>query len=46
MLAHTAIHRYGTDEECAGAYVFLASDLSTLSTGQLLGVDGGMTVTR
>jgi NAD(P)-dependent dehydrogenase (short-subunit alcohol dehydrogenase family) len=45
-MAHLPMQRYGTVDECAGSYVYLASDLSTLCTGQLVGVDGGMTVTR
>lgn len=46
MMAHLPMGRYGTVEECAGAYVYLASELSAFSTGQLLAVDGGLTVTR
>lgn len=46
MMQHVAMKRFGTVEECAGAYTFLASDLSAFSTGQLIGVDGGLTVTR
>jgi 3-oxoacyl-[acyl-carrier protein] reductase len=34
--------RIGTPEEVAQAIVFLASDLSSYVTGQVLGVDGGM----
>lgn len=36
--------RLGTAQDVAGAAVFLASDLSTYVTGQVLGVDGGMTI--
>jgi NAD(P)-dependent dehydrogenase (short-subunit alcohol dehydrogenase family) len=46
MMAHLPMQRYGTVDECAGAYVFLASDLSAFCTAQLLAVDGGLTVTR
>jgi 3-oxoacyl-[acyl-carrier protein] reductase len=36
--------RVGTAEEVAGAVLFLASNLSSYVTGQVLGVDGGMLV--
>lgn len=38
--------RMGTPQECANCYVFLASDLSSYMTGQLLFVDGGYTMVR
>jgi len=36
--------RIGTAEEVARAIVFLASDMSSYVTGQVLGIDGGMMV--
>lgn len=36
-----ALKRIPTDEECAGAVVFLASDLSSAMTGQTVDVNGG-----
>lgn len=36
------MHRAGTTQEVAGVTLFLASDLSTYVTGQVIGVDGGM----
>lgn len=39
-----AMNRIGTPEDVANAVLFLASDLSTYVTGQVLGVDGGMLV--
>lgn len=37
--------RPGTPQDCAGAFVFLLSDLSAYITGQILAVDGGLTAT-
>ena len=36
--------RIGTPEEVAQVIVFLASDMSSYVTGQVLGVDGGMII--
>lgn len=46
MMQHVAMKRFGTVEEVAGPYAFLASDLAAFVTGQLIGADGGLTVTR
>jgi NAD(P)-dependent dehydrogenase (short-subunit alcohol dehydrogenase family) len=37
--------RPGTPQDCAGAFVFLLSNLSAYVTGQILAVDGGLTAT-
>ncbi len=39
------LRRPGTAEDCAGAFVFLASDLSRYITGQAIFVDGGLSAT-
>ena len=36
--------RVGQPEDVANAFVFLASDLASYVTGEVLSVDGGMTV--
>lgn len=38
----TPLRRFGTAEEVANAYVFLASEEASFITGALLGVDGGL----
>jgi 3-oxoacyl-[acyl-carrier protein] reductase len=40
----TALGRFGTPEEVAGAVEFLASDAAAYITGQVLFVDGGLSV--
>jgi len=44
MLETIPFKRMGTTQEIADVCLFLASDLSTYVTGQVLGVDGGMGV--
>ena len=41
VLATIPLRRIGTPEELAGPVVFLASDLSTFITGEILNVNGG-----
>ena len=41
MLMRTPMHRYGNVEELVGAAIYLASDASSFTTGQILAVDGG-----
>ena len=43
-IAGIRMGRIGTPEEVAQAIVFLASDMASYVTGQVLGVDGGMIV--
>ena len=43
-LARFALGRYGSPEEIAPAFVFLASDESDYITGQVLCVDGGLVI--
>ena len=39
------LRRPGTPEDCAGAFVFLASNLSLYISGQAIAVDGGLSAT-
>lgn len=41
MLARTALGRVGASRECLGATIYLASDESSFTSGQCIGVDGG-----
>lgn len=44
LIDHSALTRLGKPEEVANAAVFLASDLSSYITGQIIRVDGGIGV--
>ncbi len=44
VIAHTPLGRVGTVEEIADVAVFLASNLSRFITGQVIRVDGGLTL--
>ena len=43
-VASVRMGRIGTSEDVANAIMFLASDMSSYVTGQILGVDGGMII--
>jgi NAD(P)-dependent dehydrogenase (short-subunit alcohol dehydrogenase family) len=42
----TLMGRFGTTEEVANVYLFLASDLASYVTGSLYSVDGGMVISK
>lgn len=44
VVARVKMGRAGTPDDVAGAVLFLASNLSTYVTGQVLGVDGGLLI--
>ena len=41
IIGRIPMRRWGTPEDMAGLYVFLASDAASYITGQLFPVDGG-----
>jgi NAD(P)-dependent dehydrogenase (short-subunit alcohol dehydrogenase family) len=41
ITGHTALRRWGSPADLAGAYLFLASDAAAFITGTVLSVDGG-----
>jgi NAD(P)-dependent dehydrogenase (short-subunit alcohol dehydrogenase family) len=41
LLLRTPMHRFGVPEEIVGAAIYLASDASSFTTGQIIPVDGG-----
>jgi 3-oxoacyl-[acyl-carrier protein] reductase len=43
-IASIKMGRIGTPEDIANTALYLASDLSTYVTGQVIGVDGGMLI--
>lgn len=44
ILDHTLLKRWGTSEEIAGPYLFLASEAASYMTGAVVAVDGGYLV--
>ena len=44
FLDHTLTKRAGTPDDVASAVLFLASDMADYMTGQVLSVDGGMSI--
>ena len=44
ILSKTPLHRFGTVEDCANLAVFLASDKSDFIHGEVIVLDGGLTV--
>jgi gluconate 5-dehydrogenase len=46
VLARIPLSRIGGTEDLVGAAIFLVSDASSFVTGQILGIDGGLTATQ
>ena len=46
LLARIPLNRVGGTEDLVGAAIFFCSDASSFITGQILGIDGGLTATQ
>jgi gluconate 5-dehydrogenase len=46
IVARIPLGRVGGTDDLAGAVIFFASDASRFVTGQILGIDGGLTATQ
>jgi gluconate 5-dehydrogenase len=46
IVSRIPIGRVGTTDDLTGAVVFLCSDAAAFITGQILGIDGGLTATQ
>jgi gluconate 5-dehydrogenase len=46
VLARIPLSRVGGTDDLVGAAIFLVSDASSFITGQILGIDGGLTATQ
>ena len=46
LLARIPLKRVGGTDDLVGAAIFFCSDASSFITGQILGIDGGLTATQ
>lgn len=46
LVNRVPLRRIGTTDDLIGAVIFFASDASSFVTGQILGIDGGLTATQ